>query len=32
MERYKEEFIEFFAMFCLKPLKMPIKPVFMRFV
>lgn len=32
MEQYKQEFIEFSAMFCLKTLKMPIKPVFMRFV
>ena len=32
MESYKQEFIEFSVMIHLKPLKMPIKPVFMRFV
>ena len=32
MESYKREFIEFSVMFCLLPLKIPIKLVFMRFV
>ena len=32
MEQYKQEFIEFSVMIHPKPLKMPIKPVFMRFV
>lgn len=32
MEQYKQEFIEFSVMFCLLPLKIPIKLVFMRFV